>query len=113
MLGKGDRDEGNTQKISDYDMTIDLYVANIDKNLKKTWRTIYKAIDERYFVEVRLFPRSFINICKNHTNDPQNIPTDIKKSLKIPALEEILYAQVVRICRKSMVQKEDIGKNLK
>ena len=45
MLGKGDRDEGNTQKTSDYDMTMDLYVLNIDKNEKKTWKTIYEAID--------------------------------------------------------------------
>ena len=32
VLGAGARDEENTQKTSDYDTTIDLNVANIDKN---------------------------------------------------------------------------------
>ena len=66
---------------------MDLDVANIYKNEKNTWRTIYKVINERYFVEVKLFPIEFINICKKHTNEPQNIPTDIKNNLKTIALE--------------------------
>ena len=64
VLGAGDRYEGNTQNISDYDTTIYLDVANIDKNDKNPWGTIYKAIYERYFGEVKLFTRAFINICK-------------------------------------------------
>ena len=42
----GDRNVGTTQKTSDYDMTMDLDVANIDKNDDNIWRTIYEAIDE-------------------------------------------------------------------
>ena len=38
--------EENTQKTSDCDTTIGLYVANIDKNDNNTCRTIYKAINE-------------------------------------------------------------------
>ena len=34
----GDRYEGNTQKTPDYVRTMDLDVANIDKNDKNTWR---------------------------------------------------------------------------
>ena len=47
VLGAGFIDELNTQKTSDYDMTIDLYVANIDENESKKWRIIYKVVDER------------------------------------------------------------------
>ena len=65
MLGKGAIDEENTQKTSDYDTTIDLNVANIDKNDNNTQRTIYREIYEGYFVRVKLFPRAFINLCKN------------------------------------------------
>ena len=50
---------------------MDFDVANFDKNEKKTWSTIYKVIDERYFVEVKRFPREFINICRKDPNDPQ------------------------------------------
>ena len=42
MIVAGARDEGNTQNTSDYDTTMDLDVANIDKNVNKTWGTIYE-----------------------------------------------------------------------
>ena len=61
---------------------MDLDIVNIDKNKNNTWRTIYEAIDEGYFVKVKIFPRAFINIFKKHTNDPQKIPTDIRKNIK-------------------------------
>ena len=51
VLGAGARDEENTQKTSEYDTTMVLYVANIDKNDNTTWRTIYEAIGEGYFVK--------------------------------------------------------------
>ena len=113
MLGAGDRDEVNTQNTSDYDVIMDLEVENNDKNENKTWRTIYKEIYERYFVEVKLFPRSFINNCRKHPNEPQNIPTDIKNNLNTIALEKSLYAQVASIRCKSMVQKKYTGEKLK
>ena len=52
MIGSGSRYEGSTQKTSDYDTKTDLDVANVDENEKNTWSTIYKEIDENYFVEV-------------------------------------------------------------
>ena len=110
MLGEGDRYEGNTQKASYYDTTLDLDVANIDKNYKNKWRTIYKAICECYFGEIKLFIRAFINICKKHPNDPQNIPTDIKNNSFLIALQESLYEQVLSIRPKSMIQKKGTGK---
>ena len=46
VLGTVDGYEVNTQKNSDYDTTIYLDVANIDKYDNNTWRSIYEAIDE-------------------------------------------------------------------
>ena len=46
------RDYGNTHKISYYYTKMDIYVLNIDRNDKNTWRTIYKEIDAPYFGEV-------------------------------------------------------------
>ena len=60
---------------------MDIYVKNIDKNDKNTWRTVYEAIDAPYFVEVKLFPKSFPDYCKNHPNCPQIIPNEIKKNI--------------------------------
>ena len=42
---------------------MDLYVSDIDKDGNNTWRTIYEAIDEGYFVKIKVFPVSFINLC--------------------------------------------------
>ena len=44
--------------------------------------TIYEAICAPYFGEVKLLIRSFINQCKKHPNEPQNIPDDIKKNIR-------------------------------
>ena len=57
---------------------MDLDVTNIDKNDKNTWRKIYEAIGEPYFGGVKLIPRAFLNLCKNHPNEPQKNPADIK-----------------------------------
>ena len=83
---------------------MDLDVGDIDKNYKNTWRTIYAEIDAPYFVEVELFPKLFLGQCKNHPNEPQNNPTETNKNIKI-ALEEILYVQVVMLCRRIIVHK--------
>ena len=47
---------------------MDIYVKNIYKNDKNTWRTIYEAIDEPYFGEVKLIPKLFPYHYKNHPN---------------------------------------------
>ena len=76
---------------------MDIYVKIIDKNDKNTWRTIYKAIYAPYFGKVRLFPKEFLDHYKNHPNEQQNIPYQIKKKIKTNVLEESLYAKVVMI----------------
>ena len=80
VLGAGARDEVYTQETSEYDTKMDLDVANIDKSEKKACMTIYKVIDDSYFSQVKLFPISITNFCKNHPNEPQNIPTDINNN---------------------------------
>ena len=40
---------------------MEINVENIDKDDKKTQRKIYKAFDEPYFEEVKLFPKSLLN----------------------------------------------------
>ena len=54
----------------------------MDKNDKNTCRNIYEEIDATYFLEVKLFFKSFLNYCKKHPNEPQNIPTDIKNNIQ-------------------------------
>ena len=44
---------------------MDIDVKNINKNYKKTSRTIYKSIDEPYSGVVTIFPKSFIEHCKS------------------------------------------------
>ena len=50
VLCAGARYEGNTQKTSDYDTTMDLDVANINKKENNTCRNMYEAIGKHYFV---------------------------------------------------------------
>ena len=83
VLGAVARYEGNTQKTSDHDTIMYLYFENIDKNDNNTQRTIYESIDECYFGGVKLFPREFTNLCKNHQTEPkkfQLISRRIKKN---------------------------------
>ena len=68
---EGSRYEVNTHNTLEYDRKLDLDVTNIDKYDKHTWRTIYEEIDAPYSGQVKLFPRSFINRCKNHPNETQ------------------------------------------
>ena len=57
----GYKDEGITHNTPEYVRTMDLDVANINKNDKHTRRTIYEEIYSTYFGEVKLFSRSFLN----------------------------------------------------
>ena len=65
------RYEGNTQNTPKYVRTMDLYITNIDKNDKNTWRTIYEAIDAPYFGEVGIFSIKLTNQYKIHPNETQ------------------------------------------
>ena len=53
----------------------------------KTWRTIYEAIHGPYFGEFKLFPKYFLEKYKINQNTPHNILSEIKRKIKIIALE--------------------------
>ena len=72
----------NTHKTPDYFSTMDIDVENIDKNYKNTWRSIYEAIDAPCFLEVKLFPKAFLDKSKKHPNETQNIPSETKQNIK-------------------------------
>ena len=82
VIGTGAIESVNKNKTSDYDIKMDLDVANIDKNNNNAWGTIYEAIDEHWFGEVKIFPKKFINLCKKYLNESQNITDDTKNNLK-------------------------------
>ena len=57
-------------------------MENIDNDDKMTCITIYEAIDEIYFEEFTLFPKDFLEHCKNNPNVPQNNTSEIKTYIK-------------------------------
>ena len=111
--GIGARYCRNIHNTTDYLMKMDIDVKNIDKNDNKTWSAISEAIGAPYFEEMKTFPKLFLRQCKNHPNEPQNIPYEINRNIKITTLEESVYAQVVMIRRKIMAKKKKQGKTLK
>ena len=46
------------------------------------WRSIHEVIKNSHFEEIKLFPTTFLNQCRNNLNEPQNIPNEIKAALK-------------------------------
>ena len=79
--------------------TIDTY-ENIRKVNITQWRPIYDVIYEAYINESNVFPGGFIKECKMNSNEPQFISGDIKNNIKGMAMEQSLYAQVVKLRRK-------------
>ena len=78
-------------------------IETIDKNensqqiVQKTkWRTIYEVIDEDYIKNSDIFPDDFITKCKQCPNIPQTISNDVKNNIKRMAMEQSLYAQVIK-----------------
>ena len=68
-----------------YQETLKIYVKNIDKNIKTTWRAIYEVIDAPFFEETNVFPQHFKDSCKNNPSQPQFLQSDVKTLLKIMA----------------------------
>ena len=66
------------------------------------WIPIYEVIDEAYIKESNIFPDYFIRECKNNSNDPQFISSGVKNNIKQMAMEQSLYAQVVKLRRKDL-----------
>ena len=69
----------------------------IEKNSSKTkWRPIYEVIDEDYIKNSDIFPDALITKCKQCPNIPQTISNDVKNNIKRMAMEQSLYAQVIK-----------------
>ena len=78
---------------------IDTYETRTKVNTTK-WRPIYEVIDKAYIKESNIFPDDFIKECKMNSNEPRFISGDIKNSIKQMAMEQSLYAQVVKLRHK-------------
>ena len=74
----------------------------VNKSFKKKWRTIYEVIDTDYIENSNIFPISFIKQCKLCPNEPQFISQDVKNNIKRMAMEQSLYAQVIKFWRKDL-----------
>ena len=61
---------------------MNVYVENISKNSNKTWRPIYKFIDNSFFAATKLFTTKFLYQCENNPNEPQDLPSEVKVALK-------------------------------
>ena len=55
---------------------------------------------------IKHFSTTFKNQCKNNPNEPQNMPSEVKESLKKMDMENGLYAQVVMIRRRGSDDKK-------
>ena len=74
---------------------------NSKKIFQKTkWRTIYEVIDTDYIENSNIFPIDFIKQCKLCPNEPHFISRDVKNNIKRMAMEQSLYAQVIKFWRK-------------
>ena len=83
-------DRGN-HRTTVYTRTMKIDVENIYEYEMKTWRTIYEAIHGPYFGEFKLFPKYFLEKYKINQNTPHNILSEIKRKIKIIALEIFLF----------------------
>ena len=63
---------------------------------------MYEVIDEAYIKEYNIFPEDFIRECKNNSNEAQFIPSDVQNNIKRMAMEQSLYAQVIKLSRKDL-----------
>ena len=61
---------------------MDVNIENIASKKQPYWRSINRIIDNSYFEVVKLFTTTFLNQCKNNTNEPQNIPSEFKAYFK-------------------------------
>ena len=77
---------------------------NINKNIRTIWRPIYEVINAP-FLKKRIFSTRFLDLCKNNSNKPQFLPSYVRIVLKIMAMEQSLYSQVVIIFQKYLNNK--------
>ena len=85
---------------------MNLDIEKIASTNQPFWISIYEVIDDSYFGVVNCF-QFLKSQCKNNPNEPQNIPSEVKKGLKRMATENGLYAQVVMIHRRESDDKKE------
>ena len=64
------------------------------------WRPIYEVIDEAYIKESNIFPDYFIREFKTIQKNHYLYQVTKKNNIKRMAMEQILYAQVVKLLSK-------------
>ena len=82
-------------------------MSKILPKIKTICRPIYKTIDVLGFEEM-IFSQSFLDLYKKNPNENQFLSSDVKKILKIMAMEQGLYTKVVMVCRKGFYYKKKI-----
>ena len=70
---------------------------------KTKWRPIYEVIDEDCIKDSNIFPDGFIKKCKQCPNEPQTILGVVKNNIKCMAIEQSLYAQIIKFQRKDLI----------
>ena len=96
------------KKKQSYKDTIYIDIDNISKSEKKNkvniikWRPIYEVIDEAYFIDSKFFSDDFMQQCKDNANDAQFIPFEMKNNMKLLAMVQGLYAQVIILYQKHL-----------
>ena len=91
---------------------IDTYETRTKVNTTK-WRPIYEVIDEVYIKDSKTPPEDFIRDCRNNSNKARDIPRDVKNNVKQMAMEQSLYAQVVKLHHKALKCFATDKKNMK
>ena len=77
-------------------------IENSHKQYTKQRNTIYKIIQQEFFDETDIFPDIYFKHCKNIVNEAHNISIDVKNNKRQMTTEQVLYSQVVMICRKDL-----------
>ena len=96
------------QSTEAYKKTINKDINNIETYETRTkvnatkWRPIYEVIDEAYIRDSKIFSDDFIKECMDNSNKAHDIPREVKNNIKRMAMEQVLYAQDVKLRQKDL-----------
>ena len=86
-------------------MNIDIEKINTVENRNKLyttqWRIIYEVIEPEFFEKSDIL-QTIIEKCKDNANEAQFLPLEGKNNIQQMAMEQGLYAQLVKLRRKDM-----------
>ena len=99
-IRKERKTKAHKNKMSQDIKNIDTYETRTKFNTTK-WRPIYEVIDEAYIEESNIYLRILSENVKK-SNVELHIPRKVKNNIKQMAMEQSLYAQVVKLCRKDL-----------